>query len=94
MLFYFDIVYGLKVAEQTFLLRISSTEQHIPLIDIGLARKDNFSHVTDIMFARKDKGLVNRLTLLAKHYCFHLESGATFLSIANDLEADNSVNHV
>ena len=30
-------------------------------------------------------------TLLAKHYCFHLESGVTFLSIAIDSEANNSV---
>ena len=29
--------------------------------------------------------------LLAEHYCFHLESGVTFLSKANDSETDNSV---
>ena len=29
--------------------------------------------------------------LLAEHYCFHLESGVTFLFIANDSETDNSV---
>ena len=29
-------------------------------------------------------------TLLAKHYCFCLKSGVTFLSIANDLETNNS----
>ena len=30
-------------------------------------------------------------TLLAKHYCYHLESGITFSSIANDSETNNSV---
>ena len=33
----------------------------------------------------------NWTTLLAKHYCFRLKSGITFLSIANNSETNNSV---
>ena len=36
------------------------------------------------------KTLGNWPTLLAKHYCFHLKSGVTFLLIATDLETNNN----
>ena len=36
------------------------------------------------------KNLAKLATLLAKHYCFHLKSGVTFLLIANDLETNNN----
>ena len=45
-----------------------------------------FSAVYFVLFGVHLKAWGNWPTLLAKHYCFRLKSGVTFLSIANDLE--------